>query len=162
MMETEYYRTVKEELWEDCSPKDLFFIDRAIATAYNSNFHSSLRLGACIVLHKKKYFCGYNQKDRTKIYKSNYHSLHAEIHALSIFVRQEYNKYSICDRHVDNLNVPAIYVVRLMRDPNKASFGNSKPCKRCQSFLYNHNVRHVKYTDVNKAGEQILITMERN
>lgn len=157
----EYYITIKTELWEDCSQKDLFFIDRAVAQAYNSDFHSSLRLGACVAMHKKRYYTGYNQKARTQIYKSNSHSLHAEIHALSIFVRHEYNKYSICDKNLNNITVPAIYVARLLRNPNGPSFGNSKPCNRCQKFLYNHNVRLVKYTDVNEEGKQVLITMEK-
>lgn len=158
----EYYTIVKTELWEHCSQKDLFFIDRAIAQAYNSDFHSSLRLGACVAMHKKRFYCGYNQKARTQIYKSNSHSLHAEIHALSIFVRHEYNKYSICDKHVNNITVPAVYVARLLRDPNKPSFGNSKPCNRCQKFLYNHNVRLIKYTDIDEDGKQVLITLEKN
>jgi cytidine deaminase len=158
-MEEEYYTIVKTESWKECSSKDLFFIDRAVATAYHSDFTSSLRLGACIVLHKKRYFCGYNQKARTKIYKSHYHSLHAEIHALSIFVKQEYNKYSICDKHVEI--IPVIYVARLMRDPDKASYGKSKPCNRCQQFLHNHSVRLIKYTDVDDDGKQILVTMEK-
>ena len=161
MEENTYYSTVKTELWEDCSPKDLFFIDRAIAQAYNSDFHSSLRLGACIALHKKKFFCGNNQKARTQIYKSKYHSLHAEIHAISIFVRHEYNKYSICDKN-NAIQIPAIYVARLMKNPNGPSFGNSKPCNRCQKYLYNHNVRFVKYTDINQDGKQVLVTLEKN
>lgn len=155
-----YYRQVKTELWTNCSSKDLFFIDRAAAQAYNSDFKSSLRLGACIALHKKKFYCGYNQKNRTQIYKSKYHSLHAEIHAISIFVRQKYNKYSICDKHYDI--IPAIYIARLMKNPNRPSFGNSKPCNRCQQYLFNHNVRLIKYTDINENDKQVLVTMEIN
>ena len=155
----EYYTTIKQEQWKDCSQKDLIFIDKAIARAYNSDFQSSLRLGACIALNKKKFYCGYNQKERTLIYKSNHYSLHAEIHALSIFVRHEYNKYSICDKQTNI--IPVIYVARLMRDPNKASYGNSKPCERCQKFLFAHNVRYIKYTDIDMNGKQILVTMEK-
>ena len=26
--------------------------------------------------------------------------------------------------------------------------GNSKPCDRCQRFLYMHNIKTIKYTDI--------------
>lgn len=158
----EYYKPIKIEYFTECSQKDLFFLDKAIGNAYNSDFNSSLRLGACIALHKKKFFCGYNQRSRTQISNTKYHSLHAEIHALCNLIKQEYNHYSI---HLSSC-IPiqtqsTIYIARLMRDITKAPYGNSKPCNRCQEYMYHHNIRYVKYTDVDKDGKQLIITMIR-
>lgn len=47
-----------------------------------------------------------------------------------------------------------IYVVRLMNNTDgkcdNFSFllGNSRPCERCQSFLFKHNVQKIKYTNI--------------
>jgi len=156
----EYYKLIKIDKMVDCSQKDLFFLDKAVGEAYKSDFNSSLRLGACIVLNKKKLYTGYNQKSRTQISKTNYHSLHAEIHALCNYMKMEHNVYSITNP--SNKGSSTIYIARLMRNPNKPPFGNSKPCKRCQAFLHIHNIKLVKYTDIDLyTGEQVLITLEK-
>ena len=45
----------------------------------------------------------------------------------------------------------SIYVVRLMKTKGTLFdniLGNSKPCDRCQRFLYMHNIKTIKYTDI--------------
>jgi cytidine deaminase len=159
MTMNELYSLIKTELITECSKKDLFFIDKAFLNAFFSDFTSSLKLGACIAINKKKYYTGYNQKCRQTICGSHYLSLHAEIHALANFMKQEYGKYSIlyptCEPNL------TIYIVRLMNNPYHPPYGISKPCKRCESFLYQHNIKYIKYTDV-ENGQQVIRTMQRN
>ena len=38
--------------------------------------------------------------------------------------------------------------------------GNSKPCDRCQSYLYLHGVKKIKYTDI-IDGINVLCEMKR-
>ncbi len=162
-MTSEYYHYLKTEFKNDWSKRDLFFLDKAFMKAFFSDFNSSLKLGACILISKKKYYTGYNQKCRTKIFKSNYHSLHAEIHALSNFIKHEYGKYSMtCNYDDDKFNNLTIYVVRIMNNPKIPPYGISKPCKRCEKFLYHHYIKYIKYTDVDEYGNQILVTLQRN
>ncbi len=155
------YHYLKTEYEHEWSKRDLFFLDKAFYNAFFSDFTSSLKLGACLAINKKKFYTGYNQKSRTQIFKSKYVSLHAEIHALSNFIKQEYGKYNInCGE--DKFNNLTVYVIRLMNNPQIPPYGISKPCKRCESFLYEHNIKYIKYTDVDKFGKQILITLQRN
>ncbi len=37
--------------------------------------------------------------------------------------------------------------------------GNSKPCKRCQSFLHKHNIKKIKFTDI-VNGQNVLCEMK--
>lgn len=157
------FHYIKSEKIDEWSKRDLFFIDKAFTFAFFSDFNSSLKLGACIVVNKKKYYTGYNQKCRTQIFKSKYLSLHAEIHALSNFIKSEYGQYNLesSSWSADNNNT-AIYIVRLMNNPLLPPYGISKPCKRCETFLYQHHIKYIKYTDVDKDGKQILVTLQRN
>ena len=58
-----------------------------------------------------------------------------------------------------------VYVVRLMKNKKSISkhfqytLGMSKPCKRCESFLYKHNIKKIKYTDV-IDGVNVLCEMK--
>lgn len=155
------YKLVKIEYKNDWSNRDLFFLDKAFTSAFFSDFKSSLKLGACLVINKKKYYTGYNQKCRTFIFKSKYISLHAEIHALSNFIKNEYGKYTMTRHREDIFRNLMIYVVRVMRDPKIPPYGISKPCTRCEAFLFEHNIKYIKYTDVDKSGHQILVTLQR-
>lgn len=155
------YSILKTELISECSNKDKLFIDRAFMNAFFSDFNSSLKLGACLVVSKKKYYTGYNQRCRTKICGSNYLSVHAEIHALANYMKQEYGQYSILHHPEHDDSKLTIYVVRIMNNPLLPPYGLSKPCKRCEHFLYQHNIKYVKYTDV-EDGIQVLRTMQRN
>lgn len=154
------YTLLKTENIMECSKKDMFFLDKAFLSAFHSDFHSSLKLGACIVVNKKKYYTGYNQRCRTTISGSAHKSLHAEIHTLANYIKHEYGKYSIIysDKTSSNL---IIYIVRLMNNPNEPPYGLSKPCKRCETFLYQHNIKYIKYTDIVNE-KQVLITLQRN
>lgn len=156
------YSLVKTQVITECSNKDKLFIDRAFMNAFFSDFNSSLKLGACLVVSKKKYYTGYNQRCRTKICGSNYLSVHAEIHALANYMKQEYGKYSILHHPEEHDESKlTMYVVRIMNNPLHPPYGISKPCKRCEYFLYQHNIKYVKYTDV-ENGVQVLRTMQRS
>lgn len=161
IMSSEYYHYLKTEYQNEWSKRDLFFLDKSFMIAFLSDFNSSLKLGACIVLNKKKYYTGYNQKCRTQIFNSKYYSLHAEIHALSNFIKCEYGQYDLCNWSAANNN-STIYIVRLMNNPIFPPYGISKPCKRCESFLYQHNIKYIKYTDIDEYGKQVLVTLQRN
>jgi hypothetical protein len=60
-----------------------------------------------------------------------------------------------------------VYIVRLMRHKKsmskhfKYTLGMSKPCKRCECFLYRHNIKKIKYTDVIN-GINVLCEMKIN
>ena len=59
-----------------------------------------------------------------------------------------------------------IYVVRLMKLKNNITFpkyylGNSKPCANCQRYLWHHNIKKIKYTDI-IDGVNVLCEMRRN
>ena len=156
------YTRIKTECKHEWSKKDVFFLDKSFESAFYSDFTSSLKLGACIVINKKKYYTGYNQKSRTSIFKSKSISLHAEIHALSNFIKNEYGQYNLSSARNDKFKNLTAYVVRIMRNPEIPPYGISKPCTRCESFLYDHYVKYIKYTDVNECGQQILVTLLRN
>ena len=131
-----------------CTARDLFFINHAVQSAQQSDFHSSLKLGACIVVDRKKFYGGYNQKRRARIMRTSYFSVHAEIHALHNYTK----------RMAKQRCGTTIYVVRLLRDTTQFLYGNSKPCERCQEYLYRHCVEYIKYTDI-VAGTQVIVTM---
>ena len=46
----QYYTLNKTTNYSDLSKRDLTYINNAISSAETSPFHSSLRLGACIIL----------------------------------------------------------------------------------------------------------------
>lgn len=155
------FQEIKRELICKWTKRDIFFIDKAFETAFLSDFQSSLKLGCCIVVNKKRYYTGYNQKYRTLISKSKALSLHAEIHALSNFIKMEYGQYDIVRYNKNILSNLTAYIVRIMNNPIFPPYGISKPCHRCQSFLYQHGIKYIKYTDVNESGKQILVTLIR-
>lgn len=140
------------------SKRDRRGVSIASEMALNSEFGSSKRLGACILVNgqPKCVFSGYNQKSRTRILKQNCMSVHAEVHALAQYVAsQGYKPYQKNPR----LRI-TLYVVRLMRDVNRPEYGISKPCKNCQSMLKPF-VHTIKYTDVDATNSMnVLCTMK--
>lgn len=47
------YHYLKTEYEHEWSKRDLFFLDKAFINAFFSDFTSSLKLGACVVINKK-------------------------------------------------------------------------------------------------------------
>ena len=120
--------------------KDMRAINGALNTAYKSNFHSSLRLGACIA-HKKEFLQGPNMKGQTRFGNISRVSLHAEMNALCSYLRKEYGNTSFRQKSTKTNNY-TVYVVRIMNskkglpDNQTVWFGCSKPCKHCQENLF--------------------------
>lgn len=58
-----------------------------------------------------------------------------------------------------------VYIVRLQLYKDDLSInmrywlGNSKPCQRCQTFMYLHNINKIKYTDIIN-GVNVLCEMK--
>lgn len=152
------YKLIETRPMAEWTGRDRFFVDKCFMSAFMSDFDLPLKLGACIVVNKKVFYCGYNQKHRMSIFKSMYKSVHAEIHALSNYIKNEYGQYSMhtqCNR--SNIT---IYVVRLMSNPSLPPYGISKPCIRCQRFLQEHGIKYIKYTDVDEHKNQVLRTLQ--
>ena len=99
---------------------------------------------------KENVFYGENQH-RQKIGKTFSHSLHAEINTLFKCLKKN-NTYDL-KKH-SSMASGIMYVVRLMKnttgkcDMFEYLLGISKPCIRCQSFMYRHMVKKIKYTDI--------------
>ena len=98
---------------------------------------------------KESVFYGENLH-RQKIGNTFSHSVHAEINTLYNCLKL-HNIYNL-NQHT-SIN-GTIYIVRLMRKQKGKSknfnylLGMSKPCNRCQSFLFKHNIKKIKYTDI--------------
>ena len=98
--------------------------------------------------------------------RMNYHSLHAEMHALFKSLKM-YNKTNRFKTNYKKLKRPSstIYVVRILRDVENIPklqgywFGNAKPCVHCQTYLSSHNVTKIKYTDM-VDGKNVLCEMK--
>ena len=96
-------------------------------------------------------FYGENQH-RQSIGKTFSHSVHAEINTLFKFLKKN-NIYNL-DKKSNISKKSVIYVVRLMNTTTNKSdnfnylLGNSKPCSRCQCYLYTHNIKKIKYTNI--------------
>ena len=107
-------------------------------------------------------FYGENQH-RQKIGKTYSQSVHAEINTIFKHLKKN-NIYDLNDVSISSSGV--IYVVRLMNtDDGKCDkfdylMGNSKPCDRCQSFLFKHNIKKIKYTDIIN-GVNVLCEMKK-
>ena len=78
-------------------------------------------------------------------------SLHAEINTLFKCLKK--NKIYDLKRH-SSVASGTMYVVRLLNNDTGKSdmfeylLGISKPCLRCQLFMYRHGVNKIKYTDI--------------
>ena len=146
----------------DIPNKDIRAVNEALNTAYESNFHSSLRLGACIK-NKKEYLMGPNMKGQTRFGKISRVSLHAEMNALCSYLRKEYGHTSFKQKPTKTNNY-TVYVVRVMNskkglpDNQKVWFGCSKPCINCQTNLFHFGFKKIKYTD-NINGQNVLCEM---
>ena len=80
-------------------------------------------------------------------------SLHAEMHALLKYLRQNYKNSSFKQKFNNKKNNSTVYVVRIMNNKQNLPlnqnvwFGNCKPCTHCQKYLIKFGFKKIKYTD---------------
>lgn len=90
-------------------------------------------------------------------------SIHAEIDTLYKILKK--NKIFNLKKNTNIGLKSTMYVVRLMNIKNNKhnnfyyQYGNSKPCKVCQYFLYIHGFKKIKYTNI-IDGENYLCEMK--
>ena len=125
-------------LIENLPAKDLRFLNLALEEIEKSEFHSSLRVGACLVNGKVYTACNQHRP----IYKKKfvYYSLHAEMIVMLKSLR-------------DKKRIKTLYVARIA----DGKFGYCRPCTECQKWLQAFGVKVVKYTDC-VDGMNILCT----
>ena len=92
-------------------------------------------------------------------------SMHCEIHSIHKILKIKNN--SFCDP-VNGIG-GTIYIVRLMNtkkgisDKFNYAMGNSAPCKNCEKYLFNYNIKKIKYTDfrmINGVYTNVLVELK--
>jgi len=121
-------------------------IDICINISNDSDFVTSMRLGACIRLNNS-YFKGGNTH-RIKAGGVVYKSLHAEMSALLRMIKL-YDRKANFNSDI-KFHGAKLYVVRVMSKNTKSGhkLGTSKPCNHCQFYLNKFNITKIYYIDI--------------
>lgn len=145
--------------------QDIEYLNQAIFEAEKSLFISNRRLGACLKINGKHVIKGENQHREMTGRKFEI-SLHAEMNVLFKGIKQieKKNKFNC---NTKKLKDSIMYVVRLMKERRNNNnifpryyLGNSKPCINCQKYLWLHNIKKIKYTDIIN-GINVLCELKR-
>ena len=160
----ELYILEKIKPFEELYVQDIEYLNEAIFEAEKSLFISNRRLGACLKINSKHIIKGENQHREMAGRKFEI-SLHAEMNVLfkGIKLLEKKNKFNCT---TTRLKDSIIYVVRLMKERRRDNFpkyylGNSKPCNNCQRYLWLHNIKKIKYTDI-IDGINVLCELKKN
>lgn len=161
------YSIVLIENLESVSSKELKILDKLIDIAENSDA-PDYRMAACLKVNPSLFF-GYNQYCRTRTKKMNTYSLHAEMHAISLYIREvgglDSNFRSLKKNKIPINNKSTIYITRPLKTSRNLPttqhlwFGCSKPCENCRNRLMEAGIGKIKYTDIIN-GKQVLCTMK--
>ncbi len=157
------YSMISIERLDQVSKKDIRILDK-LATIAKYSDAPDHQMAACIDYGYGIF--GYNQYIRTRTRRMNAYSLHAEIHAISLFIKNV-GGYESDFKNIYKMKLPSnttIYVTRPLRakynDPGQLLWlGCSKPCDNCERYIKAANISKIKYTDI-IDGYQVLCTMK--
>jgi len=157
------YSIASIESISQVSKKDIKILDR-LATIAKLSDAPDHQMAACIDYGSEIY--GYNQYIRTRTRRMNAYSLHAEIHAISLFIKN-IGGYDTDFHNIHKLKFPnktTIYITRPLRmkynDPSQLMWlGCSKPCDNCEKYIRAVGISKIKYTDI-IDGKQVLYTLK--
>lgn len=159
------YSIISIENISEVSKKDIRILDNLLTISKFSDAPDH-KMAACIDYGNEVY--GYNQYIRTRTRKMNAYSLHAEIHAISLFIKN-IGGYDTDFKNIYKMKFPnktTIYITRPLRtkysDKDQLIWmGCSKPCENCEKYIKAAGISKIKYTDI-IDGKQVLYTLKLN